>query len=153
VAGTVTIREDDLTGEAIRALVTRHLSGMASYTPAGEVHALGIDGLRSPDVSFWSAWVGDEVVGCGALKQLDPERGEVKSMRVADAWLGQGIGRAILEHIITIARGRGMTSLWLETGAPFRAARQLYERAGFRYTGPFDDYPKTDFSVFMTLDL
>src|SRR4051794_35787926 len=153
MAETPVFRVDDLSDPVVRDLVARHLAGMRSQTPAGEVHALDIDALRGPEITFWSAWVGDELVGCGALKRLDAERGEVKSMRVEDAWLGQGIGRAILDHIIGEARRVGMRSLWLETGVAFRPARRLYERAGFAYTGPFDDYTATEFSVFMTLAL
>ena len=149
----VTFRVDDLTDEPVRALVERHLAGMSEETPPEHVHALGLEKLRAPDITFWSAWVGDEVVGCGALRRLDDARGELKSMRVADRWLGQGIGHAILSHILAHARGLGLKSLWLETGKPFQPARTLYERAGFRYCGAFGDYAEGEFSVFMTLDL
>lgn len=81
------IRIDDLTGEAVRALVARHLAGMAEDTPAEHGFALGVEKLQAPDITFWSAWVADEVVGCGALRHLDDARGEIKSMRVADAWV------------------------------------------------------------------
>ena len=124
---------------------------MRSNSPPESVHAFDIDKLRQPDVTFWSVWIGDEVVGCGALKTLDAERGEVKSMRVADAHLGRGIGRAILDHILAEARSRGMRSLWLETGsvAAFTPALRLYESAGFVRCGPFDGYTDDPFSVFM----
>ena len=145
-------RVDDLSGEPTRRLIARHLLGMRANTPAESVHALDIDGLRGPDVTFWSVWVGDEIAGCGALKQLDAQRGEIKSMRVADQFLGQGIGRAILEHLIAAARARGMNSLWLETGStdPFIPALRLYESAGFMRCGPFNGYIDDPFSVFMT---
>jgi putative acetyltransferase len=96
--------------------------------------------------------VEDEIAGCGALKQLDANRGEIKSMRVADKFLGRGIGRAILNHLIAEARSRGMDSLWLETGSTesFTPALRLYESAGFKRCGPFDDYIDDPFSVFMT---
>ena len=125
---------------------------MRTSSPAESVHAFGIDQLRQPDVTFWSAWSGDEIVGMGALKRIDTERGEIKSMRVADAHLGRGIGRAILEHLLAEARRRGMRSLWLETGSsePFTPALRLYESAGFRRCGPFDGYADDPFSVFMT---
>ncbi len=143
---------DDLSGEPIRALIARHLSGMRSHSPPESVHAFDVDNLRQPDVTFWSVWVGDEIAGCGALKRLDAERGEIKSMRVADAFLGRGIGKAILEHLISEARARGMRSLWLETGSAlaFIPALRLYERAGFSRCGPFDGYADDPFSVFMT---
>jgi putative acetyltransferase len=102
-------------------------------------------------MTFWSVWVGDEIAGCGALKRLDARRGEIKSMRVADQFLGQGVGRALLEHLLSEARARGMESLWLETGSSeaFLPALRLYESAGFSRCGPFDDYVEDPFSVFM----
>ena len=146
---------DDLTGEPTRGLIARHLAGMHENSPPESVHAFDIDRLRQPGVTFWSAWVGEEIAGCGALKRLDDRRGEVKSMRVADAFLGQGVGRAILEHLIAEARARGMQSLWLETGsAPaFTPALRLYESAGFARCGPFEDYEEDPFSVFMTREI
>ena len=149
---TLTFRVDDLTGAATRALIARHLAGMHANSPPESVHAYDIDKLRAPDVTFWSAWIGDELAGCGALKVLDERRGELKSMRVADAYLGRGIGRAILEHLMTEARTRGLNSLWLETGsAPaFLPALRLYESAGFVRCGPFEGYVDDPFSVFMT---
>jgi putative acetyltransferase len=148
----LTFRVDDLSGEPTRALIARHLAGMRASSPLESVHAFDIDKLRGPDVTFWSVWSGDEIVGMGALKQLDAQRGEIKSMRVADAYLGRGIGRAILDHLIAEARARGMRSLWLETGsaAPFAPALRLYESAGFARCGPFDGYNLDPFSVFMT---
>jgi len=125
---------------------------MRSSSPPESVHAFDVDKLRDPDVTFWSVWVGDQIAGCGALKQLDAGRGEIKSMRVADAFLGRGIGRAILDHLIAEARRRGMRTLWLETGsAPaFTPALRLYESAGFARCGPFNGYTEDPFSVFMT---
>jgi putative acetyltransferase len=144
-------RLDDLSGEATRRLITRHLAGMRASSPPESVHALGIEELRGPEVTFWSVWAGDEIAGCGALKCLDARRGELKSMRVADAFLGRGIGRALLEHLIAQARARGMETLWLETGSSeaFIAALRLYESAGFVRCGPFDGYAEDPFSVFM----
>ena len=146
------IQLDDLTGAPTRALIARHLAGMHALSPAESVHALDLDRLRQPDVTFWSAWVGDEIAGCGALKELGGARGELKSMRVADAFLGQGVGRALLVHLMSEARARGMTSLWLETGnAPaFEPAQRLYASAGFTRCGPFEGYAEDPFSVFMT---
>ena len=148
-------RVDDLTGEATRALVARHLAGMHEDTPPENVFALDIDGLRDPAVTFWSGWDGDELVVIGALKAMDATGGELKSMRVADARLGTGAGRAILRHILAQARERGMTTLWLETGSPesFLPARRLYASEGFVECGAFGDYPENPFSVFMTKEL
>ena len=146
---------DDLTGAPTRALIARHLAGMHASSPPESVHAFDVDRLRQPGVTFWSAWVGDDLAGCGALKVLDGERGELKSMRVADAFLGRGIGRAVLEHLTAEARARGLRSLWIETGStpPFVPALRLYESAGFRRCGPFGEYREDPFSVFMTREL
>jgi putative acetyltransferase len=151
VSSTLNFRLDDLTGEPTRSLIARHLAGMRVNSPPESVHALDIDGLRVPDVTFWSVWLGDEIAGCGALKRLDARRGEIKSMRVADKFLGRGVGRALLEHLIGEARARGMESLWLETGSTeaFIPALRLYESAGFKRCGPFDGYVEDPFSVFM----
>jgi putative acetyltransferase len=152
VHSDLVFRVDDLSGGPTRALIARHLAGMHQHSPPESVHAFGVEKLLQPGVTFWSAWVGEELAGCGALKQLDAERGEIKSMRVADSFLRRGIGRAMLEHIVREARARGMTSLWLETGsaAAFAPALRLYESAGFVRCGPFEGYPQDPFSIFMT---
>jgi len=146
---------DDLSGAATRALIARHLDGMHASSPPESVHAFDASRLRQPGVTFWSVWVGEDLAGCGALKILDADRGELKSMRVADAFLGQGIGRAMLEHLTAEARARGLRSLWIETGSSpaFVPALRLYESAGFRRCGPFGDYREDPFSVFMTREL
>jgi putative acetyltransferase len=108
---------DDLSGAATRGLIARHLEGVRATSPPESAHALDLDGLRGPDVTFWSAWLGEEIVGCGALKRLDARHGELKSMRVADSFRGRGVGRAMLEHQIEQARERDLESLWLETGS------------------------------------
>ncbi len=145
-------RLDDLSGEAIRSLVARHLSGMHEHSPPESVHALGIEKLRHPSVRLWSAWKDGDLAGMGALRRIDAANGELKSMRVADSWLGRGVGRAILDHLIADARGLGMTRLWLETGSgpPFAPATGLYESAAFSRCAPFDYYKPDPFSVFMT---
>lgn len=147
-----TLRLDDLSGPATRALIARHLAGMHQHSPPDAVHAFDVDKLREPSVTFWSAWVDTEIAGCGALKELDSERGEIKSMRVADLFLGRGIGRAILDHLMCQARLRRLQTLWLETGSgeAFVPALRLYESAGFTRCGPFDGYAESQFSVFMT---
>ena len=151
----IEIRVDDLTGEATRALIAFHLDGMHDTSPPESVHALDIDGLRHPSVTFWSAWIDGELAGIAALKSIDAERGELKSMRVDDRFRGSGVGRALLRHLIAEARRRGMTSLWLETGSPddFVPAQRLYESEGFTRCGPFDGYTDDPFSVFMTRTL
>ncbi len=148
----IELRRDDLSGEAIRQLIARHLRGMHENSPPESVHAFDIDKLRDPSVTFWSAWMGPDIAGCGALQRLDEAQGEIKSMRVADTFLGQGVGRAILNHIMAEARAAGLRSLWLETGsaADFLAAIRLYESAGFVRCGPFGSYVADPFSVFMT---
>lgn len=151
----IEIRVDDLTSEATRALIAFHLDGMHDTSPPESVHALDIDGLRHPSVTFWSAWIDGELAGIAALKSIDAERGELKSMRVDDRFRGSGVGRALLRHLMAEARGRGMTSLWLETGSPddFVPAQRLYESEGFARCGPFEGYSDDPFSVFMTRTL
>jgi putative acetyltransferase len=151
----IDIRTDDLTGHATRALIAAHLRGMSDISPAESMHALDVDALRDPSITFWSAWVDGELAGIGALKTLREDGGEIKSMRVDDRFLGAGVGRAILRHIVAEARARRMTSLWLETGstAEFAPARQLYSSEGFIECDPFDAYVLDPYSTFMTLDL
>lgn len=146
------IRPDDLSGAATRSLITRHLAGMHETSPPESVHAYDIEKLKDPTVTFWSAWIGGEIAGCGALKDMGKARGEIKSMRVVDTFLGQGVGRAILEHIMAEAEKRGMKSLWLETGssAAFKPALSLYASKGFKRCGPFEGYTDDPFSIFMT---
>lgn len=149
------IRVDDLSSAATHALIARHLVGMHENSPPESVHALDLERLRDPAVTFWSASEGGELAGIGALKAIGAGRGEIKSMRVADAFLGRGVGRAMLVHIMGEAAARGMTSLWLETGSTpdFAPAVRLYESAGFTRCGPFGDYTDDPFSIFMTRSL
>jgi len=151
----VKIKVDDLTGPEIAALLNQHLESMYTHSPPESVHALPIDKLRSPDVTFWSVWENNDLLGCGALKELDPQHGEIKSMRTVSRYLRKGVARAVLNHIIEQAKQRGYRRLSLETGsmAAFERARQLYERAGFTYREPFADYVKDPNSVFMTMAL
>jgi putative acetyltransferase len=115
------------------------------------VHAFDLERLRAPGVTFWSAWAGGELLGCGALHEIDPRSGEIKSMRTAPAHRGKGVGSRILEHLIAVARQRGYARLLLETGAmpEFAPARALYRRYGFEYRGPFADYREDPNSVYM----
>jgi putative acetyltransferase len=149
------IREDDLTGPEIAALLRLHLDDMHQWSPPESVHAMPIERLRQPDVTFYTAWDGDDLAACGALKQLDPGHGEIKSMRADPAWRGKGAGKAILLHILAEARVRGYTRLSLETGVPepFEPARRLYAGHGFAECPPFGDYQDDGFSVCMTRTL
>lgn len=149
------IREDDLSGEAVRGVIRAHLDQMFSQTPPESVYALDLSGLTVPEVTFWSAWDGEEIVGCGALKEIDATHGEIKSMHTLARFRGKGYGRAMLTHILAEARRRGYHRLSLETGgtAPFAAALALYRNAGFADTGPFGDYAFDPNSVYLTLIL
>jgi putative acetyltransferase len=151
----VTIRIDDLSGPEIRALLTEHVRRMHELSPPESVHALDLAALRRPEITFWTAWTDGTLLGCGALKELDPTHGEIKSMRTVDSQLGKGVGRAMVEHIITEARKRGYARLSLETGSmpAFAPARRLYAGFGFVPCGPFADYVEDPHSVFMTRDL
>jgi putative acetyltransferase len=149
------IRIDDLNGAEIRALLQEHLANMRQISPPESIHALSIDGLRKPEITFWSAWENDELLGCGALKELDVQHGEIKSMRTSSGHRRKGVAKAILDYIIGEAKRRGYCRLSLETGsmAAFEPARQLYARAGFVFCGPFADYSEDPNSVFMTKEL
>ncbi len=146
------IKVDDLGGPEIRALLEEHLRHMHSVSPPESVHALDLEALRRPEVTFWTAWGGGELLGCGALKELDPRHGEIKSMRTAAAHLRQGVAARLLEHVLAEAARRGYTRLSLETGSQpdFEPARRLYARFGFAYCEPFADYVEDPNSVFMT---
>ncbi|MFC3802502.1 GNAT family N-acetyltransferase [Cohnella sp. GCM10012308] len=146
---------DDLSGPEVAALLEEHLRGMAEDTPPESIHALDLEGLKRPEITFWSAWDGRELMGCGALKDLGGGHGELKSMRTAAAHLRKGVAAGILAHIVAEARRRGFERLSLETGSPdsFIPARKLYERFGFAYCGPFADYREDPYSVYMTMTL
>lgn len=149
------IEIDDLAGPEIHALLNEHLRSMYELSPPESVHALDLDKLRKPDITFWCAWEGPLLLGCGALKELGRKHGEVKSMRTPDNLRRKGAGRAILAHIIEVARSRSYERLSLETGsmAAFEPARKLYESAGFTYCGPFEGYQEDPNSTFMTMRL
>lgn len=158
---------DDLSRPEVLALLQFHLDEMHQWSPACKVHAMPAERLRQRDVAFFSAWAAPAVqeggpederevlAGCGAIKHLDDTHGELKSMRVTPACLGQGVGRAILLHLISQARGRGYRRVSLETGrpAPFLPAQRLYAAHGFVECPPFGDYVSDDFSMCMTLEL
>jgi putative acetyltransferase len=149
------IQLDDLQGPEVHALLEEHMRGMHALSPPESVHALDLNGLRQPNVRFWTAWDGANLLGCGALKQLDTEHAEIKSMRTAEQHLRKGVARALLAHIVKQAQARGLRRLSLETGpAPgFAAAHRLYEAFGFQECGPFAGYKLDPHSVFMTKTL
>ncbi|MBP2703936.1 GNAT family N-acetyltransferase [Microbispora sp. RL4-1S] len=146
------IRVDDLSGPEIAEFLLEHVREMRSITPPESKHALDIDALRRPGVTFWTVRDGDAVVGCGAIKALDGGHAELKSMRTASSRKRAGIASLLLEHIIAEAGRMGFARLSLETGAAafFLPARRLYEKFGFAYCEPFGDYRPDPNSVFMT---
>ena len=149
------IRIDDLRGLEVIGLLQSHLEYCRASSPPESVHALDLDGLRARNVTFWSMWDDQRILGCGALKELDPRHGEIKSMHTKASERGRGVAAATVKHIIAEARSRGYRRLSLETGAndAFAPARALYASFGFVLTDPFADYRLDPFSVFMTLDL
>lgn len=151
----MTIEKDDLSRPEVHALLNEHLNNMYELSPPESVHALDLEKLRRPEVTFWSAWDGSLLLGCGALRELDPKHGEIKSMRTPKALRRRGAGRAILAHIVDVARSRGYERLSLETGAheAFKPAQRLYECFGFAYCGPFGEYVDDANAVFMTMRL
>ena len=147
------IRDGGLDDPQVVELLRLHAQGMLANSPAGSCHFLDLSGLKTPDIGFWSAWDGDELLGVGALKAIDAEQGEIKSMRTVPARLRSGAGAAILSHILSAARARGLRRLSLETGSgeAFAPAIALYRKFGFTDCAAFGDYPADDpFSRFMT---
>jgi len=155
LACSIEVRVDDLRGSEIRALLDEHLRDMYANSPPESVHALGVDALRRPDITFWTGWSHERLLGCAALRELDATHGEVKSMRTSSSQRRQGVGRAMLAHVVAIARARGYRRLSLETGSmdAFAPARRLYESFGFEYCKPFADYTEDPNSRFMTRSL
>jgi putative acetyltransferase len=149
---TVVIRIDDLSSDESQSIVREHMAGMLDNTPIESVHAFSLDKLRQTHVTFWTAWLGSELCGCGALQKLGHQHGEIKSMRTRAKFLRQGVGQAVLSHIFTDASAKGLKRLSLETGSAesFSAARSLYLRNGFEICSPFGDYKLDPYSVFMT---
>jgi putative acetyltransferase len=149
------IELDDLTRPQVHDLLREHLAHMYEVTPADKVYALDLQKLRAPGITFWTVWEEGALLGCGALKELTPAHGEVKSMRTPQAARRRGAGRAVLAHIVSVARCRGYERLSLETGshAAFGPALRLYESFGFQRCGPFADYPDDPHSVFLSMPL
>ncbi len=146
---------DDLTGSDIKSLLQEHLANMSAISPPESNHALDVDALRQPEITFWSVWEGEELAGCVALKELDSQHGEIKSMRTASAFLRKGVASRMLEHIITEAKRRNYIKLSLETGSmiAFEPAHHLYWKFGFKECGPFANYIEDPLSLFMTMVL
>lgn len=149
------IKPGNLLHPEVRQLLNEHLKNMYEITPAKSVHALDVERLKAPEITFWTVWENNILLGCGALKEIDKRHGEIKSMRTPLAHRRKGAGKIILTHIINVAKERSYERLSLETGNfdAFLPARKLYESFGFTYCGPFGDYKADPNSVFMTLSL
>jgi putative acetyltransferase len=149
------IKIDDLKGSEIHELLREHLRNMALHSPPESIHALDIEALRKPEITFWTIWEIGELLGCGALKELDSRHAEIKSMRTSSRHLRKGVAKTLLQHILEEAKRRGYSRLSLETGsaAAFDPARQLYANFGFTYCEPFADYVEDPYSVFMTREI
>lgn len=146
-----TFHEGELGRDDVRALLDQHFNEMRAGSPPSACHVLAADALDDPAIRFFTMRDGDgALLGCGALKWLTDDHGEIKSMRTADAALGRGVGGAMLDHLTRTARAMGMTRLSLETGNSklFAAANRLYLREGFERCGPFGGYRPTDFTSF-----
>lgn len=142
---------DDLSGQPIADFLEQHINEMRAVSPPESKHALDLAGLRHPAITFWIAWHENQIAGCGAIKELHPLQGEIKSMRTAPAHRQQGVASLLLAHLISVARERNYARLSLETGAMayFQPARNLYVKFGFTYCGPFANYKPDVNSVFM----
>lgn len=149
------IRLDDLSGPEIAAFLEEHLQDMRAVSPPESKHALDLDGLRQPEISFWTVWDDRTLVACGALKELDADHAEIKSMRTAAAYKQKGVASLLLGHILEEAKVRRYRRLSLETGsmAFFEPARRLYTKFGFEFCEPFADYKPDPNSLFMTKSL
>ncbi|MEE8352626.1 MAG: GNAT family N-acetyltransferase [Rhodospirillales bacterium] len=149
------IREDDLSGPEIGKLLETHLAYAQQCFPDDSNHTLNLDGLRVPEITFWTVWEAENLLGCGALKEIDSGHGEIKSMHTVEAHRGKGIATLLVKHILDVARQRFYPRISLETGAKdaFSTAHALYARFGFEYCEPFADYKKDVYCDFMTLEL
>lgn len=149
------IRPGDFSDPQVIALLRLHLAGMQASSPPESVYALDLTGLQRADIAFFVVWDGATVVGCGALRDLGPHQGEIKSMRTHPDHLRRGVAAQMLDHLLALARARGYRRVSLETGtgAPFAAALALYEARGFRPGAAFGDYAASAFNQFLHLDL
>jgi putative acetyltransferase len=149
------LKPGDFSDPRVVALLRYHFETNRAVTPEGSAHVLNLTAMQVPEIAFWTLWEGDQLLGMGALKQLNPNDGEIKSMRTVEVAQRRGIASAILAHLIAEARASGMQQLYLETGSfeYFRPARLLYERHGFEECGPFEGYKPDPNSTFMRLTL
>ena len=149
------IRVDDLSSPQIIQLLQVHLHSMTLHSPPESIHALDLEALRKPEITFWSVWQNAELMGCGAIKELDAGHGEIKSMRTVSSHLRKGVAARLMRHILDEAKRRSYQRLSLETGSmeAFAPARQLYARFGFKPCGPFADYVEDPYSTFMTREM
>eukprot|EP00039_Didymoeca_costata_P021464 m.344629 g.344629 ORF g.344629 m.344629 type:complete len:155 (+) comp24787_c0_seq1:205-669(+) len=153
--GTIEIRIANLDGDDVKALLQRHALGMQQVSPPGTCHYFDLQALKAAEVTVWTAYLDNDLAGCGAVAELDDTHGELKSMRTHDNHLGKGVGAAILCHILEICRSRGYKRVSLETGSgdPFAAAIHLYKKHGFVECGPFAGYTATEWNRYFTLEL
>lgn len=151
----IDIAVDDLSDGKVIQLLQLHLNEMFKHSPPESVHALDVEAMHAPGLTFWSASIADSIAACGALKQLDEHHAELKSMKASDAFVGKGVGRALLAHLLEQAKQRGYTRISLETGTmdAFLPARTLYESVGFKKCAPFGDYVNDQYSVCMALEI
>ncbi|MGQ0335318.1 GNAT family N-acetyltransferase [Halomonas elongata] len=149
------VLEDDPSRPVVAELLKEHLSNMAKHSPPESAHALGVNDLQAKNVTFWSVWSGSELAGCGALKELTPYHGEIKSMHTSSCYLRRGVASEIMRHLMNVASKRGYRRLSLETGSAeaYVPARYLYTRFGFEVCGPFSHYQEDPHSTFMTREL
>jgi putative acetyltransferase len=149
------IKIDDLCGSEIAEFLEEHIREMKSVSPPESKHALDLEGLRKPEITFWTVWDEGGLIACGALKKLDANQAEIKSMRTCVSYRGKGVASMLLQHILKEAKLQGYQRISLETGSmPFFApARNLYTKYGFKHCEPFSTYKEDPNSVFMTREL
>lgn len=149
------VKIDDLSGPEIAEFLEEHIEEMKAVSPPESKHALDLEGLRKPEITFWTVWDQGLLVGCGAFKELEPWHAEIKSMRTSSSYRGKGVASMLLQHMVIEAKQRGYRRLSLETGAMrfFKPARTLYAKFGFTDCEPFSTYKEDPNSVFMALDL
>ena len=149
------IKIDDLSGSEIAEFLEEHIREMKSVSPPESKHALDLEGLRKPEITFWTLWDDSRLIGCGAIKELDTNHAEIKSMRTTISCRGKGVASMLLQHILKEAELRGYWRISLETGSMpfFEPARNLYAKYGFENCAPFSTYREDPNSVFMTRKL
>ena len=147
--------EGNFDNSEVNDLLKKHFIELRSVSPVGSTHVLDIDGLKDPSIKFWSLWENNKLIGCGALKFLEKNHGEFKSIRVADEFRKKGIGERIIEHLIEEAKKLEISKLSIETGAGefFLPARNLFSKFGFKLCPPFAHYKEDPHSCYYTLNL